>query len=180
MQLQDCYFWYCACIWLPFPSGWLTSFVMASGWLQAAVLMVLLFCVLPWVPGVLPASRLPLLLEWYPPTCGQIISICPQHSLNSGSLHSHKCLRPWANPVSLADRIHDRITSPRAINIIWALINFKLWKEVFMSSKRYCLQKELSWGICNLFGSSDTSEVSGRGRRVPFSSQSTGTAQAGS
>lgn len=47
-----------------------------------------------------------------------------------------------------------------------------------MSSKRYCLQKELSWGICDSFGSSDTSEVSGRRRRVPFSSQGPGTAQA--
>lgn len=36
-----------------------------------------------------------------------------------------------------------------------------------MSSKRYCLQEELSWGICNLFGSRDTSEVSGRGKRAP-------------
>ena len=41
-----------------------------------------------------------------------------------------------------------------------------------MSSKRYCLQKELSWGICNLFGSSDMLgawqenffQVSGKGR----------------
>lgn len=54
-----------------------------------------------------------------------------------------------------------------------------------MSSKRYCLQKERSWGICNLFGSNDTSvawqkdfsEVSGRGRKAPFSSKSPGTAQ---
>lgn len=36
-----------------------------------------------------------------------------------------------------------------------------------MSSKRYCLQEELSSGICNLFGSRDTSEVSGRGKRAP-------------
>ena len=37
-----------------------------------------------------------------------------------------------------------------------------------MSSKRYCLQKELSWGICNLFGSSDTP---GAGQRTSFMCQ---------
>lgn len=54
-----------------------------------------------------------------------------------------------------------------------------------MSSKRHCLQKELSWGVCNLFGSGDTSgawqgnffQVSGRGRRAPRGGKSPVTAQ---
>lgn len=116
------------------------------------VILLSLLC-----PGVLAASSGPSLLRRWASTCGSIISICPRSSLNSGSLQSHKCWGPWANPVSLVDRIHDRITSCRVINIIWVLINFKLWKEVFMSSERYCLQKELSRGICNLFGRGDTS-----------------------
>lgn len=53
-----------------------------------------------------------------------------------------------------------------------------------MSSKRYCLQKELSWGVCNVFGGRDTSvawqenssQVSGKGKSAPFGSKSPETA----
>lgn len=153
---------------------------MAPGWLLAAVpVLDWLFCLLPLVLHVLSGSPGRFCSSGAHPPVGRSVPSVLRPLWTVAHFRAIKCLGPWANPVSLVDRIHDRITSHRVINIIWVLINFKLWKEVFMSSKRYCLQKELSWGVCNLFGSCDTSEawqenffqVSGKGRWVPRSSK---------